>query len=70
MRLPAGQGKKQIAKRKLEQLTFDNMVKYLRCAIEHFPDKRTGENLQYSIADAALGAFSIFFTQSPSFLSF
>jgi hypothetical protein len=70
MRLPAGQGKKQIAKRQLEQLTFDNMVKHLRYAIEHFPDKRTGENLQYSIADAALGAFSIFFTQSPSFLSF
>ncbi len=35
-----------------------------------FPDKRTGSNCQYSIEDAALGAFSVFFTQSPSFLAF
>ena len=35
-----------------------------------FPDKRTRSNCHYSIEDAALGAFSIFFTQSPSFLAF
>jgi len=38
--------------------------------IEEFPDKRTGNNTRYTIEDAALGAFSIFFTQSPSFLAF
>jgi len=53
-----------------QQLCFDNMVKYLRSTMAGFPDKRTGSNSHYSIEDAALGAFSVFFTQSPSFLSF
>jgi hypothetical protein len=70
MRLPQEQEKKFIIEKRLQQLTFDNMVKYLRSTIGNFPDKRTGENTQYSIEDAALGAFSVFFTQSPSFLSF
>lgn len=38
--------------------------------IRGFPDKRTGNNTRFTIEDAALGAFSVFFTQSPSFLSF
>lgn len=46
------------------------MVSYLRSTMAGFPDKRTGSNCRYSIEDAALGAFSVFFTQSPSFLSF
>ncbi|MBT8369903.1 MAG: hypothetical protein KJO34_03005 [Deltaproteobacteria bacterium] len=46
------------------------MVKCLRTTIANFPDKRTGKNTRYSLEDAALGAFSVFFTQSPSFLSF
>jgi hypothetical protein len=37
--------------------------------ISQFPDKRTGQNTFYSIEDVALGAFSVFFTQSPSFLA-
>ncbi|MCP4378939.1 MAG: hypothetical protein GY794_22525, partial [bacterium] len=36
---------------------------------ERFPDERTGD-ITYTMADAALGAFSAFFTQSPSFLDF
>ncbi len=39
-------------------------------AIEHFPDPRTGQNTRYSMTDAALGAFSVFATQSPSFLDY
>ena len=38
--------------------------------ISGLPDKRTGKNLTYSMEDIGLGAFSVFFTQSPSFLSF
>jgi len=34
------------------------------------PDKRIGSNCYYSIEDAALGTFSVFFIQNPSFLSF
>jgi hypothetical protein len=37
--------------------------------LEGLPDYRTGQNTTYSIKDAALGAFSVFFTQSPSFLA-
>ena len=40
-----------------------------REVVERFPDERTGDTT-YSMADAALGAFSVFFTQSPSFLDF
>jgi len=49
--------------------TFNRLVEYLRSVVERFPDKRTGDTT-YSMADAALGAFSVFFTQSPSFLDF
>jgi hypothetical protein len=70
MRLPEEQEKKFINEKRLEELTFDNMVKYLRATIVTFPDKRTGQNTRYSLEDAALGALSVFFTQSPSFLSF
>jgi hypothetical protein len=53
-----------------QSLDFDSMVSHLRSTMASFPDKRTGSNCHYSIEDAALGAFSVFFTQSPSFLSF
>lgn len=33
-------------------------------------DKRTGKNTRYGIEDAALSAFSVFFTQAPSFLAY
>ena len=34
------------------------------------PDKRTSPNRLYTLGDAGLAAFSVFFTQSPSFLAF
>ncbi|MEN8259450.1 MAG: ISNCY family transposase, partial [Pseudomonadota bacterium] len=37
--------------------------------MRRFPDKRTGRNIQYSMEDVASAAFSVFFTQSPSFLA-
>lgn len=49
--------------------TFDAMIVSLRRAMEQFPDDRTGKNIQYEVLDAASGAFSVFFTQCPSFLS-
>jgi len=54
----------------MKDFSFDNMVKFFRNTICGFPDNRTGSNKIYSIEDAALGAFSVFFTQSPSFLTF
>ena len=39
--------------------------------IAHLPDHRKpSPNTRYAIQDAALGAFGIFFTQSPSFLEY
>ena len=50
--------------------TFDDLLDLLRQKSTHLPDHRTGKNTQYSIADAALGAFGIFLTQAPSFLDY
>ena len=49
---------------------FDEIVLYLRSTLEGFPDKRTGKNKRYQMSDAALSAFSVFFTQTPSFLAY
>jgi hypothetical protein len=50
--------------------SFNRLVEFFRATVERFPDERTGDNVKYSVADAAIGAFSVFFTQSPSFLDF
>ena len=49
---------------------FDSLLEFLENAIDALPDRRTGKNTMYEIRDAALSAFSVFFTQSPSFLEF
>ena len=51
-------------------LTFSDVVKQLRTTLETFTDRRTGKNTTYSLTDAGLSAFSVFFMQSPSFLEF
>lgn len=52
-------------------LSFDDLQGLMRRHIEPWPDHRKkGPNTQYRIQDAALGAFGIFFTQSPSFLHY
>jgi len=52
-----------------KQVNFDSLIESLHTAIDNFPDKRTGKNKKYTMRDIALGAFSVFFTQSPSFLA-
>ena len=49
---------------------FDHLIERLRAVAAQLPDRRTGDNTQYALADIALSAFSVFFTQCPSFLSF
>ena len=51
------------------RLSFSNLVSDLRQLVAQFPDKRTGKNTIYRMEDVAMGAFSVFFTQSPSFLA-
>ena len=43
--------------------TWDEHLLHLRGIVGGFSDRRTGENLQYSMKDIALGAFSVFFTR-------
>jgi hypothetical protein len=49
---------------------FAKLINRLRGVAAALPDRRTGENTRYSMADIALSAFAVFFTQCPSFLSF
>jgi hypothetical protein len=49
---------------------FDQLIERWRTVSATLPDRRTGDNTRYAMADIALSAFSVFFTQCPSFLSF
>jgi len=49
---------------------FDTIVGSFRQVLEALPDKRTGKNSRYGMEDAALSAFSVFLTQTPSFLAY
>jgi hypothetical protein len=49
---------------------FTDFLRALRAATATFPDIRKGKNKHYTVCDAALGAFAVFFTQSPSFLAY
>lgn len=50
-----------------QELTLDAFVQRLKS--KKLTDKRTGQNVQYEVNDAAQGAFAIFFMQSGSFLA-
>jgi hypothetical protein len=49
------------------ELTLDAFVQRLKS--KKLTDKRTGQNVQYEVNDAAQAAFAIFFMQSGSFLA-
>jgi ribosomal protein S26 len=55
---------------KIQSLTFDAMIKSLKEIFGTFPDTRSAKNSRLSINNAAMGAFAVFFTQTPSFLSY
>ncbi|MGK7918234.1 MAG: hypothetical protein AB4038_22295 [Prochloraceae cyanobacterium] len=44
------------------------LIEFLRQELNELPDQRTGKNIKYQIAEATMAAFSVFFTQLPSFL--
>ena len=51
--------------------TATNLIERIRTTFQEFPDGRRGGNHQrYPMEEAALSAFSVFFTQSPSFLDY
>lgn len=47
---------------------FQEMLASLRRSLEAVPQHRTGRNVRYGLVDAGLGAFSVFFLQSPSLM--
>ncbi len=52
-----------------ERFTIDTLLHAFEPVIEQLPDHRTGRNTTYTISDAVLSAFAVFFMQSPSFLA-
>jgi hypothetical protein len=53
-----------------ERVKFQQMLGYVRQSLEGIPEHRSGRRTEYEIADAGLGALTVFFAQSPSFLAF
>jgi len=49
--------------------TLDEMVTLLGRQFDSLPDQRAGPNLTYTLGDAGLAAFAVFFMQAPSFLA-
>jgi hypothetical protein len=68
MIIPAVQIEKE--KTRTTKLEFNKLISYLKFSFSILPDERSGYNTIYSIQDAALSAFSVFFTQCPSFLAY
>ena len=52
-----------------EELRLEPLIRRIKQSFSQFSDVRQGKNIQYDMVDAGMGAFSVFFTQSPSFLS-
>lgn len=50
-----------------QELTLDAFIQRLKS--KPLTDKRTGQNVQYAVNDAAQAAFAIFFMQRGSFLA-
>jgi hypothetical protein len=49
---------------------LDDLLRRWRSVFAGLPDPRTGDNLQFEMADIGLSPLAVFFTQCPSFLSF
>jgi hypothetical protein len=50
-------------------VTFKRLLAILDRTFAGLPDPRTGQNTIYTMRDAAMAGFSVFFMQSPSFLA-
>ena len=44
------------------------LIRFLEQELNELPDNRKGDNKKYAVKDVIKAAFSVFFTQSPSFL--
>ncbi len=48
---------------------FQEFLAPIRQALERLPEHRSGKNTRYSLTEAGLSAFAVFYMQSPSFLA-
>jgi hypothetical protein len=48
---------------------FKELLAPVRQALERLPEHRSGKNTRYSLTEAGLSAFAVFYMQSPSFLA-
>jgi hypothetical protein len=53
---------------KAATLDASQLIGFLDQELQDLPDNRKGDNKKYTVKNALLAAFSVFFTQSPSFL--
>lgn len=53
-----------------QKTVFESVVESFHKRLASLPDKRRGKNTRYTVADAAMSAFAVFFTQTPSFLAY
>jgi hypothetical protein len=53
-----------------EGLRLEQLINLIQESFRRFSDVRTGQNRQSDLVAAGMGAFSVFFTQSPSFLAY
>lgn len=52
-----------------QETTWKTLMNGLRASLARIPEHRRGDNTQYTLVDAGLAAFSVFFMQSRSFLA-
>ena len=50
-------------------MILEPLIAALMALCATLPDRRNGDNTSYSMTDIGMGAFSVFFIQSPSFLA-
>ena len=51
-------------------MILEPLIAALNALCATLPDRRTGDNTSYSMGDIGMGAFGVFFLQSPSFLAY
>ncbi len=52
-----------------KSLKFQKLLTSVRQALDGLPEHRSEENTRYTLTEAGLSAFAVFYTQSPSFLA-
>ena len=50
-------------------VVIESLIAALKALCGTLPDRRTGDNGSYTMTDMGMGAFAVFFMQSPSFLA-